>query len=116
MKMVKVTLTGSYGYKAPGQSRKYYGPGLDIEVPEGLAMALGLPVSDSAPVQKPAPDPSFQNVPLPLPEAIPARAFLLEAGLDTVDKLREKRISDLTKIKGIGQATAKNIIKIVEAL
>ena len=50
--MPRVKLNGTYGY---GRPRRYYGPGL-VEVPEGLARALGL---------------------VPLPEATPAPAVVV---------------------------------------
>ncbi len=37
--MVTVKLTGTYGY---GNPRRFYGPGDAVQVPEGLATALGL--------------------------------------------------------------------------
>ena len=44
--MPRVNLSGTYGY---GRPRRYYGPGL-VDVPEGLARALGLtPIPEVAP-------------------------------------------------------------------
>jgi hypothetical protein len=41
--MVKANLKSSYGYLDPETGeRTYYGPGKDIDIPEGLAMTLGL--------------------------------------------------------------------------
>lgn len=43
---VLVTMRGSYGYTDPEtKQRRYYGPG-DVEVPAGLAKALGLKVKE----------------------------------------------------------------------
>jgi hypothetical protein len=57
MVIVKMTSTVYYG---PRGAKRRYGPGDAVEVPEGLAVALGLtPVQQEAvippPAQKPAP-------------------------------------------------------------
>lgn len=53
-------------------------------------------------------DPQVDNkMPTPLPEGFPALAILKKAGITTYGQLAAA--SDLTKIKGIGEATAADI-------
>lgn len=62
-----VILKGTYGY---GRPRRYYGPGT-VDVPEGLARALGLtPAFDAAPVV-----PEIEPPPPALSEPEPAPAL-----------------------------------------
>lgn len=106
--MVRVTLGSSYGYVGPDGARKYYGPGKDIPVPEGLARALGL--STEGP-ETPPPEIDPANPPDNLPEELPGRDKLLEAGYGTIEAVAPLTYKDLIAISGIGPATARAIIK-----
>ncbi len=51
--MPRVALKGTYGY---GRPRHMYGPGV-VEVPEGLARALGLTALPEPAADEPTPEP-----------------------------------------------------------
>lgn len=114
--MVKVHLKGTFGY---GRPRVYYGPGV-VEVPEGLARALGLtPLAEEvAGVEEQggaALDFGEQtgglldtpgSTPLFSPDIV---VLLSEAGFDTHAKVQAASDDELLAIKGIGPATLKQI-------
>lgn len=137
-KRVIVTMTGSYGYLEPGvDQRKYYGPGVNIPVPIGLARGLGLPFEDpEAEAIKNVEEQRFPDLPeaeeaemipdwpveleeepVPLIDyrrldtTWPGYMALFEAGYTTVDHLLGLTKRDLTDIPGIGKATADKILK-----
>lgn len=105
MKMVTATLSGSYGYFDPEtEERRYYGPGIDIEIPHGLALTLGLETTG-------AKEGNSATVPVAeLPEDFPARDLLEDAGFTTLEQVSALSEAELIAIKGIGKATA-NVIK-----
>lgn len=49
-----------------------------------------------------------------LPEEMPARELLLEAGYRTISDFKGKLAESLTVVKGIGEKTAEEIIDFVE--
>lgn len=111
MKMVKVDLKNSYGYRVDG-TRRYYGPGKGIMVPIGLAQTLGLsyeeieaPAAEGAPVGD---DPAGPET--PLPAGFPGLKHLMAAGYTTYSSLSGHSRDDLVAIKGIGEATADAIL------
>lgn len=54
MKMVRARLKRTYIYGNPG---KAYGPGENVEVPEGLALSIGAKLIPEPEPPKPAPKP-----------------------------------------------------------
>lgn len=104
MKMVKVDLKNSYGYRVDG-TRRYYGPGKGIMVPIGLAQTLGLSYEET-----PAAESSPVEAETPLPPSFPGRKHLVAAGYNTYASLSGHSRDDLVAIKGIGEATADAIL------
>jgi hypothetical protein len=115
--MVKVNLRSTFGY---GRPVRYYGPGL-VDVPEGLARALGL---KEAPTQTEAPpvegDRSERDVTVPIATPLTTVEFtdlfgvdlgirLALAGLRSADAVRAASDDDLLAIDGVGPATLKKI-------
>ena len=45
-RLVIASLNGSFGYNSPNLGHRYWGPGQDIEIPDGLAMTLGVPYKE----------------------------------------------------------------------
>lgn len=54
--------------------------------------------------------------PTPLPEDFPARQALEAAGRATVESLAGLTVENLTAVKGVGEATAKQILAARDAL
>jgi DNA integrity scanning protein DisA with diadenylate cyclase activity len=109
--MVKVRLRGTFGY---GRPRVYYGPGL-VDVPEGLAQALGLKAVGGADTDVSAPDAP------PPPDRLDAAADLIDRlgvemgthlaleGFTSIEAVRAASDEELLAIKGIGPATLRSI-------
>lgn len=117
---VKVNLKNSYGYMMNGE-RRYYGPGQGIEVPAGLAQTLGLEVVKEEPEAQPVEAQAEESQPAEsqldlsksghwLPDNFPGRDHLLEAGYGTIEEVGQLSKAQLMEIKGIGRATAQNIL------
>lgn len=118
--MVKATLTGSYGYRDPISGvRKYYGPGIGIEVPEGLAKTLGVSYealpSAQAPEMEPAGEDEQATAGL-LPAGFPGLPMLIKAGYSTVGSVRNLTIAEIGAIEGISRSQARNIARAIKEL
>ena len=99
--MPKATLTSSFGYRDPVSGvRTYYGPGENIDIPDGLALTLGLGQAEVEPVNA-----------TPLPADFPGRAALVKAGYETEESLLALTFPELIQIKGIGERTARDILQ-----
>ena len=105
----------------------HYGPGADVEVPEGMIIHDGHVLGENqelAPeVDTPDPvipggsvdqDPSLDPDVTPLPEDFPGREELVAAGVTSIEAALE-RTDTLVDIDGIGPATAKAITESLEA-
>lgn len=103
--MPRVTLIATYGYRNPNTGvRTYYGPGVGIEVPQGMVEALGLTAwPEETEAAQPAP------LPDPLPADFPGRKYLVRAGLDSLTAVRGLSIDDLINLSGIGTRLAEAI-------
>jgi hypothetical protein len=114
--MPKVNLTATYGYRDPVTGeRTYYGPGMGIEVPQGLADTLGLTPLAEAEVQaqQEAQEEDTEQVPTgdELPDDFPGRRYLVQEGHTTLAAVRTLSIDDLIEIKGIGTRLAEQILE-----
>lgn len=106
--MPKVNLTSSFGYMDPiTRERHYYGPGQGIEVPPGLADALGLDVIIEEAQPQPEPAPPVSD----LPDDFPGRKYLMAAGYVTLGQVKGLHIDNLIQVKGIGTKLAEAILK-----
>jgi hypothetical protein len=101
---VTVKLDGTY-YYGPRGNKIRYGPGDAVEVPEGLATALGLTPLAVPQLARAAAEPETaagESDPL---EPFPA---LRDAGY-TVETTRAASDEELLAVKGIGRATLRQI-------
>lgn len=105
---VTVKLSGSFGYTNPeDRSFRYYGPGV-VEVPLGLARALGLaPMYPEATAAKPAPKEQ------PLPAEFPHVEVLEGHGIKTYEAVPRTQ-EGLTALSGIGPKRAEDILQALE--
>lgn len=103
-----------------------------VNMPRSHAEALGAQIINDDPPAKTKPAAEANNTPEggedsgegetkqtdpapgELPEDFPARDLLIESGIDTIAKVLQGE--DLTKIKGIGNKTAEDIIAAASAL
>ena len=97
--MVKVNMRGTVYYaERPGQPKQRYGPGQGIEVPERLALALGLtPLIDA----EPAPVADSR----PWGDLKASTIELLEAAGYTAETVHAADDDALLSVEGIGPAT-----------
>lgn len=100
--MVTVKLTGTF-YYGPRGAKRPYGPGDAVDVPEGLAQALGLtPMAPPEPEFAPAVALDVLGMPSVVSDA------LITAGY-TVETARAASDDELLAVKGIGPATLRQI-------
>lgn len=105
-KMVKATLTGTYGYFDPRRGRKeFYGPGKHILIPAGLARSLGLKSEPEPPAAVVIVGDDFSV--FNLSPAI--LAALTDAGFRTFAAIATAAEADLQAVKGVGAQTARRI-------
>lgn len=99
---MRVLLNGTFGYEG-----RYYGPG-ECDVPAPLAAALGLePLAKVEPAETPSgPFDAFSET---------VRTSLEAANIRTVDDLKGKTEADLVALRGVGEATAKDLLKLAPA-
>jgi hypothetical protein len=118
--MPKVNLTGTYGYRNPAtREMVYYGPGMGIEVPQGLVDTLGLDVLPEAEVKaapvavtnKAGQEPATAGRDGDLPEDFPGRKFLVQAGHTTLADVKTLSIDQLIEVRGIGTRLAEQILQ-----
>lgn len=118
--MAKATLRSSFGYRDPATGkRRYYGPGEDIDVPEGLARTLGLP--DRPGGRDEFAPPELQTnvgdlVTGALPADFPGKEYLAAAGYTDPYRVKALTFDELVALPGIGKATARKIIDAVGEL
>ena len=104
-------LTAAGFVATAAKARKIVGPAPEAApVPEQPATPPSAPVPPPPP---PAP-PTANDGATPLPEDFPAREALMGAGLDTLEKVAAE--ADLTRINGIGQATAGQIAEALASI
>lgn len=111
--MPKATLTSSFGYRDPFTGeRKYYGPGVDIEIPDGLARTLGIETpSPLAPLSSGHDVPEGEGKDT-LPEDFPGRQHLVKGGIETLAAVRKLDYDELLMVKGIGPKAARQILAV----
>lgn len=131
--MVRVNMRNSvYWAEQPGEAKKRYGPGQNIEVPERLATALSLtplqlpteaelqagtgespPASEVKPDSNEPPAGNDQQTVSEL-EAVDGigpelAAALGEVGITTVEQFRAASDADMLKVSGIGSPTLRKL-------
>lgn len=107
--MVRATLKSTYGYFNPAKGiKENFGPGENILIPWGLAYSLGLLSVDEAVAAASVAEPTGDDLTV-LGLRADTLTTLQEAGFTTFAAIAAATVSDLTAVKGIGEATAARI-------